>query len=134
MTQRTLRNELESKLLAWANSQTPQIKIAFENIEFTKPDTTFMEVYIIPATSVNPTVDVKRVSLYGTFQCNIYTKAGEGTKKAEDLAQSLIDLFPVVPKSGTVSIEQTGSIMNPLYDSQWRILPVRFRYRQENVL
>jgi len=134
MTQRTIRNEVETKVKAWADSQNPVIPIAFENVPFTKPDGTFIELYIIPATTVNTTVGAKRATMLGTIQLNIHAKEGVGTKTSEDIAQSLINLFPVVPKTGTVSIEQTGSIMNPLYDAQWRITPVRFRYRQENIL
>lgn len=134
MTQRTLRNEVETKLRTWAESKSPVIQVAYENVSFTKPTTTFVEVYISPAATVNPTVNAKRATQYGIIQINIYCKAGEGTKKSEDLAQELIELFPVIPKSGTVSIEQTGSIMAPLYDAQWRVLPVRFQYRQENYL
>ena len=132
MTQRTLRKEIEDKVASWA--ATKSIPIAYENVTFVKPTTTFIELYIIPATTVNPTVNAKRTTLYGMIQFNIYCKSGEGSKKSEDLAQELIDLFPVVPKIGTVSIEQTGSIMNPLYDSQWRVLPVRISYRQEQQL
>ena len=132
MTQRTLRKEIEDKVRAWANSQSPAIKIAYENVPFEKTDDTFIQLYIIPAASVNSTVDAKRVTLLGILQFNIFTKAGEGTKKSEDLAQALIDLFPVFPKIGTVSIESSGYIMSPLYDAQWRVTPVRFNYRQEN--
>ena len=64
---------------------------------------------------------------------NIYTKLNIGTKESETLAQELIDLFPVFPKSGTVSIEQTGSIYNTFTDSLWRVIPVRIRYRQEDI-
>ena len=132
MTQRTLRKEIEDKVAAWA--ATKSIPIAYENVTFVKPSTTFIELYIIPATTVNHTVAAKRATLYGIVQFNIYCKSGEGTKKSEDIAQELIDLFPVVPKVGTVSIEQTGKIMNSFYDSQWRVLPVSFRYRQEQQL
>jgi hypothetical protein len=132
MTQRTIRLEVEAKVKAWAAAQSPAIPIAYENVAFTKPDTTFIELYIIPATTVNQTVSAARKTLTGLIQFNIYTKEGVGTKKSEELAQALIDLFPVVPKTGTVSIEQTGSIMNTLYEAQWLVTPVRFRYRQEN--
>ena len=131
MTQHTLRKEIEDKVATWAGSKNPVIKIAYENVAFTKPDSTFVELYIIPATTVNNTVDSKRVTLLGLIQFNIYSKSGEGAKKSEMLAQEIIDLFPVYPKTGTVSIEQTGSIERPLYDAQWRVLPVRIRYRQE---
>jgi hypothetical protein len=132
MTQRTIRLEVEAKVKAWAAAQSPAIPIVYENVAFTKPDSTFIELYIIPATTVNQTVSAARKTLTGLIQFNIYTKEGVGTKKSEDLAQALIDLFPVVPKTGTVSIEQTGSIMNTLYEAQWLVTPVRFRYRQEN--
>lgn len=132
MTQKTIRSEVEAKIKAWAAVQSPPIPIAYENVAFTKPDTTFIELYIIPATTVNQTVSAARKTLAGLIQFNIYTKEGVGTKKSEELAQTLIDLFPVVPKTGTVSIEQTGSIMNTLYEAQWLVTPVRFRYRQEN--
>lgn len=132
MTQRTLRLEIEAKVKAWAAVQTPVIPIAYENVAFTKPDNTFIELYIIPATTVNNTVSANRKTLKGFIQFNIYTKEGSGTKKSEELAQALIDLFPVVPKTGSVSIEQTGSIMNSLYEAQWLVTPVRIRYRQEN--
>lgn len=130
MTQRTIRQEVETKVKAWASSKG--IALALENVPFTKPDTTWIQLYIIPATTVNPTVNAKRATMFGFLQFNIYTKDGIGTKASEELAQEIIDLFPVVPKTGTVSIEQTGSIMNPLYDAQWRVTPVRIRYRQEN--
>ena len=137
MTQRTIRSEVEAKVKAWAAAQSPAIPIAYENVTFTKPSPTddnsrFIELYIIPATTVNQTVNAARKTLTGLIQFNIYTVAGVGTKKSEELAQALIDLFPVVPKTGSVSIEQTGSIMNTLYDAQWLVTPVRFRYRQEN--
>lgn len=134
MTQRTLRKEIEDKVAAWAANQN--IQIAYENVPFTKPnkndEDAFIEFYIIPTVTVNPTVDTKRTTLIGLLQFNIYTKSGKGTKKSEDLAQALINLFPVYPKTGTVSIESVGYTMNPLYDAQWRVLPVRFKYRQEN--
>lgn len=133
MTQRTIRKEVEDKIKAWAVPKA--IPVAFENVPFTKPsDIPFIELYIIPATTVNTTVSASRATNFGIIQINIYTPSGKGTKQSEDIAEELIRLFPVVPKMGTVSIEQTGSIMSPLYDAQWRVLPIRFTYRQENYL
>lgn len=132
MTQRTLRKEIEDKVSNWAANQTPPLQIAYENVAFTKPATPFVELYIIPAVTVNPTVDTKRTTLIGYIHFNIYCPSGKGTKQSEDIAQALINLFPVYPKTGTVSIENIGYVMSPLYDAQWRVLPVRIKYRQEN--
>lgn len=133
MTQRTIRLELEAKVRAWAEAKNPIIKIAYENVDFVKPDTTWIQMFLIPAITTNTTVDTKRKTHLGMVHFNIYTKLNIGTKESETLAQELIDLFPVFPKSGTVSIEQTGSIYNTFTDSLWIVTPVRIRYRQEDI-
>lgn len=132
MTQRTIRLELEAKTKTWATGKTPQIQIAYENVDFVKPDGTWVQMFLIPALTANNTVDTIRKTYYGMVQFNIYTKINKGTKEAEELAQELINLFPVIPKVGTVSIEQTGSILNTFVDSIWRVTPVRIHYRQED--
>jgi len=134
MTQLTIRRELEAKIIAFAAAQTPPLKVAFEGVIFEKPSTenAFLEVYLIPHATVNKYIDGVHKTLYGMLQINIYTKDGIGTKLSETIAENLISLFPVVPKTGTVSIEQTGSIQNPVTVAQWRVLPVRFNYRQED--
>lgn len=131
MTQRTVRQEVTDKLKVWAASKSPAIKIAFENISFTKPTTPWVELLIIPVTTQNNDITASRSTLYGMIQINIFTPINTGTAEAEDLAQELLALYPVVPKTGTVSIEQTGSILRPSIEAQWRVTPIRFNYRQE---
>ena len=132
MSQRIIRLELENKLDQWNAAQATKLKIAHEGVPFTKPDTTFLEIYFIPSATVNKNINGTRYTMYGTMQINIYNKDGNGTKEAETIAQSLIDWFPVFPKTGKVSIESTGTIQNPLSDAQWGVTPVRFRYRYES--
>jgi len=134
MTIQVVRKEITDKLKTWAAAQSTPLKIAIEGVPFEKPSDPWLELFVMPSTTVDSNVGVKRATLYGFFQINIYTKDGEGTKKAEDIAQALITLYPVIPKLSTVSIEQTGSILNHYQDAQWRVTPVRIRYRQENYL
>lgn len=134
MTQQVVRKEITDRLKQWASSQTTPLKIAIEGVPFEKPNTPWLELIINPVTTVDSNVGVKRSTLLGFFQVNIYCKDGEGTKLSEDLAAAIIALYPVVPKVGTVSIEATGSILNSYQDAQWRVTPVRIRYRQENYL
>jgi len=68
MTQRTIRLEVEAKVKAWAAAQSPAIPIAYENMPYTKTDATFIELYIIPATTVNQTVSASRKTLTGLIQ------------------------------------------------------------------
>jgi hypothetical protein len=54
-------------------------------------------------------------------------------RQVEALADSLIDAFPVVPKTGAVSIESTPYASRPIEDEEgWVIVPVRIKYRYEN--
>lgn len=128
----TIRAELETRLRTWADAQSPAIKIAFENMPFTKPTSgVFLETFLIPNITLNPTIDASRQRLMGIFQVNCWASSdNKGMKAAESLAQSVIDLFPVVPKTGSVSIERTPYASPSLLDnSGWRIVPVTIQYR-----
>ena len=64
---------------------------------------------------------------------NVCVPDGQGSKTIESLAQQIVDLFPIVPKSlfTTVSIEQTPQVGQAMIDNAFRVVPVTIRYRQE---
>ena len=128
----SLRIEVENKIKTWANSKNPVIPISYESVPFTKPDTTWIEVFIIPAMTDNTTLSTQRKTLKGIIQINLYTKDGVGTKLSETLAEEIINILPATTKSSNLSIEKTGYIMSPVKDAQWRVTPIRFEYRQES--
>lgn len=128
----TVRQELETRLLAFANAQIPPLKVAFEDVPFTKPTTPFLEAIIVPAITINVTVNGNRIRELGVMQVNVWYPEGQGAGKGEALANKIIAYFPVVPKTGTVSIEQTPYKSRAIMDvSGWRIIPVTLNYRQE---
>lgn len=128
----SIRSELETRLKTWADAQSPKIPIAFEGVPFTKPPgTPFLQAYLMPAVTINPTVDGIRSREVGIFQVNCWVADGKGSAEAEALARNIINLFPLVPKTGTVSIEKTPSMASPLIDDGWRVVPVTITYRQE---
>lgn len=129
MTLQVLRSTLETKLKTWADANN--LPVAYEGVPYTKPDTAWVDCFIIPATTMNKTVSAARKTYYGIFQVNIYVKDGTGNRTIEALGQSLIDAFPVVPKVGAVSVEATPSYTQPILEGVWRILPVRIKYRYE---
>lgn len=66
------------------------------------------------------------------MQINVWCPSGKGTKQSDDIAQAIMTAFPVVPKTGTVSIESTPSAKQAIIDpSGYRITPVICSYRQE---
>lgn len=130
-----IRTELETRLKTWADSKSPKVQIAFQNVAFTKPvGLPFLECILIPNTTVNNEISGTRKTHLGLFQVNCWAPKGAGMRQAESLAQSVSDLYPILPKTGSVSIEQTPSIgRGILDDSGWIIVPVLIKYRHEAV-
>ena len=93
----------------------------------------YLQVWFAGSTTANPTVDGTRKRTRGFMQVNIAALNGQGSKQGEDLAQQIVDLFPILPKSlfTTVSIEQTPQTGQALIDGVFRVIPVTIRYRQE---
>lgn len=131
----SIRSELEGRLKSWADSQLPKIPIAFEGFALNKPSSgLFLQPFLLPAMTQNPTVDANRTRELGIFHVNCWGLDGQGLGRVDDLANEIIKLFPVLPKVGTVSIERTPSKHQPMYDSGWVIIPVVVYYRKEGIV
>lgn len=130
----SVRSELEVRLAAFAAAQIPPIPVSYQGVPFTKPtNSPFIECFLGPASMVKSTVDATRNRERGNFQVNLWWPSGQGAGKIEALAASLAAAFPVIPKTGTVSIEDsvnTGQLI--LDQSGWIILPNTIPYRQES--
>jgi hypothetical protein len=129
----SLRTEIESKLDAWAASQVPPIPVAYENKDFAKPTTgSYLQIFFLTPAVVNPDVAAERERETGIFQINICVPQNTGSKKATDLIAALRALFPVLPKTGTVSIERPANVSGGFNRTDgFFVTPVSFSYRQE---
>lgn len=128
----TIRSIITKALDSWAIDKG--IPIARERMPFTKPDNngTFVELNIIPAKTIIASIDGQRKRYVGDVIINIWCKDGQGTGLAEKLAEELVEVFCVVPKSLLpVSIEDVPSIRRPLADGGYMVLPLTFSYRLE---
>lgn len=134
MSNAIIRASFETKLKAWADAQTPKVPIAFQAAAFTKPTngSPYLEAFLIPGETLSKELSGKRKTYIGLFQVNCWAQTGAGMGAAESLAQSVINLFPMVPKIGAVSIECNPSAEHPIPDdSGWVIVPVTIKYRME---
>ena len=129
----TIRQELEGRVKALAAAQVPPIKVAYEDLPFDPTGLdVWLEVIIVPAATVNVTVDANRVREVGVMQVNVWCKTGQGAGKGEKIADKIIAAFPMMPPTGTVWITQTPYKSRAIKDeSGWRIVPVTISYRQE---
>ena len=128
------RQELETRLAAFAASNS--LTVAYEGRHFDKPSTAFLECTIVGRNTKNVTTDGERKRERGIFQVNVWYPTGTPTSGAgtvEAIAESIIATFPVVPKVGNVSVEETpnqGSIITDV--AGWLVLPVTISYRYES--
>lgn len=131
-----VRAALETRLKTWADAQSPPIKIAFESVTFSKPadGSPYLHCFLLPNTTINRQTDGLSKTLMGLFQVNVWTQAGQGTGTADALAESIVNLFPVIPKFSAVSVEQTPYVnrRQPDGGTGWDITPVLIKYRYES--
>lgn len=131
----TIRQELETKLATFAAAQSPAIPVAYENVSFTRPDSgLWLECYLMSGPTVVATLDASTNRERGIWCVNCWGKLNTGAGKIEALVAQIIKLYPVLPKVGTVSIEQPGtnSRMNVTSDG-WACIQVSFPYRVESL-
>lgn len=128
----TIRSELQTRLKAYADSLTPILPLAIEGVPFTKPSTAFLECFVSPSETINPTVDAKRTRERGVFTVNVWAVAGQGMGYAEGVARGIVAAFPVVPIINDICIERTPSTSKSITDvSGFIIIPITISYRYE---
>lgn len=100
----SIRSEIETKLLQYANAQS--IPVAIEGVEFTKPTTgKYLELYFLDQGRMSRNLAADGVRTSGMFQIDCYAQVGRGMGEVEALRDAIFDLYPVVPKMNLVSIE-----------------------------
>lgn len=129
-----IRTELETRLLAFANSYSPPLAVSWEGIAFLKPDpfAPFLEATLTASSTINVTTDGTRIRILGNFLVKVWCPDNKGSKTNDDISSALVAAFPIVPKTGNVSVEQTPNSSQAIIDpSGWRITPVTIKYRYE---
>lgn len=108
MSNSIIRSILETQLKIWADSQTPKIPIAFEGNSFSKPTSGgYLEPTLLPNITLNKDLSGQRKTYLGIFEVKCWYPRGKGMGAAEKLSGSIINLFPILPKTSSVSIEYT---------------------------
>jgi len=128
----TARTEIETRLLTWANAQNPPIPVAFQNVKFIKPTKgPFLELIMLGDRVANRDLAAAGIRTVGMFQINCYAPVGLGMAQVEALASSVVNLYPVLPKTGTVSIESPLNTTSSIVVDNYILVPVRATYRTE---
>ena len=135
MSNSIIRAVLETRLKAWADAQVPKIPVAFEGASFNKQSSGgFLQPIILPNGTINNDLSGKRKTHFGIFEVRCWYPSGSGMGQAEKLSNSIINLFPLLPKTGSVSVENTPYTEKPqIEESGWIVVPVLIFYRYEGM-
>lgn len=131
MSNAVIAAALETRLKTLADSLG--VLVAWEGREFLKPEGMWFEAFLLPNETMNYELSGTRKTYLGLFQVNCWAPTGRGLGPLRALAQSVIDEFQLVPKTGSVSIEATPTADRPIESdpSGWVAVPVLIKYRYE---
>lgn len=126
----SIRSEIEVRLAAVAASLN--LPVAYQNMMFTKPlNGKWLELFFLKSVSKNRTTDGKGYRVRGLFQINVYGPLNVGMGALDSTVDAVIAAFPVVPKVGTVSIEQPLTDGPGLIVATSIMIPITGLYRVE---
>lgn len=136
MSKRQIRTAFESRLNAWANSQSPAIPIAWENISFT-PAKPYLRAFLVPASTDSIDLEGKHRMYTGIFQVNIVGEPGKGPPQVDKIAEDLDKEFPLNMRMAvTDGVVLVYSPMNQgpaMQEADSYTLPVWWRYRMDTI-
>jgi hypothetical protein len=95
MSQAIIRRAFETRLLTWANAQSPSIPVAWEAVEFTPPATgaRYVRAFLLPAPTEATTLARTDREYRGVFQVTLCMPPNKGAGAAETLITSLDAAF-----------------------------------------
>lgn len=136
MSTKTIRALYEKRLEDWAKARVPVLPIAFENVGFTPPKTTYLRAFMLPASTTSADLAGEMRDRIGVFQVNIVCPTGKGPGEGQGIAAELDALFPnnLRLTSGAFTVQSVSPLRErPAIPSDDRYtVPVDLQYRSDS--
>lgn len=140
MSQARIRNILQARLATWAAARVPPLPVFWENVRVAvEPTGEHLRAYVLPATTLSPYIAGEGRTFIGIFQVSIFTPAGTGPKRGEDIAGALDALFPCndsFTDAGGLAVQ----VMTPVsaspaqQDDDFNMVAASFRYQCQTTI
>lgn len=134
----SIRAAFETRLAAWAASQTPPIPVAYENVGFTPPTGRYARCHVMPSPTESETFNGEHRRYMGIFQVSLYMPAGAGSGASAALAASLDATFPMrqpMTQGGVKIFLLSPMSEGPaIQDADRYVVPVSCAYRADVVV
>lgn len=96
MSQDLIRAAFEKRLKDWAKARTPELAVAWQNINFTPPsNAVYLRAYVLPAATISRDAAGDHRQYRSLFQVNVVMPIGAGSRAAEQIQAELDALFQV---------------------------------------
>lgn len=130
MSNKDIRAGLETRLAEIA----PALATAYENMQYSPAgNVPFQRVYLLPATSSNPSIGALLYRASGIFQVTLFYPLNKGPGPAEARAELIFDKFKrgstMIAGGVLITIDQSPSILQATVDGDRWALPVQIPYR-----
>lgn len=137
MSNKLCRKAIEARLAAWAAARVPALTVAWENIPFTPPTSTYLRAFLLPATTTGIDLAGAGRTYRGVYQINVVAPLNAGPGAAEGIADELAALFPLnlrVAITGlTLQVVTPVTAAQGAQDATDYTVPVSFQYRADTI-
>ena len=140
MSQSRIRKIFETRLATWAAALAPPLPVLWENVRVAvEPVSPHLRAYVLPATTLSPYLAGEARTFIGIFQVSIFTLAGAGPKRGEEIAAALDALFPcndVFTDAGGLAVQvMTPVSASPaMQDDDFSMVSASFRYQCQTTI
>ena len=140
MSQSRIRKIFETRLATWAAARVPPLPVLWENVRVAvEPVSPHLRAYVMPATTLSPYLAGEGRTFIGIFQASIFTPAGTGPKRGEEIAAELDALFPCndsFTDVGGLSVQvMTPVSASPaMQDDDFSMVAASFRYQCQTTI
>lgn len=137
MSNKLCRQAIETALDTWAAARSPALPIAWENVAFTEPATTYLRAFLLPADTAGFDLAGAGRTYTGVYQVSVVAPVDTGPGAAEGIADEIAALFPLDSRLSVTGL--TLLITSPVTAAQGATegsrytVPAWFRYRADTI-
>lgn len=126
MEQSAIRAALESRLAVFAMAQG--YPVAWENVQIKKPRGMWLRATLLPGAPSMAALACDAHKLSGVFQVDVIAPEGEGAKRAETAAETIVALFAHGGLSGGLIVQGRPAIGPAFRIGGDYVVPVSINY------
>jgi hypothetical protein len=137
MSEKIIRQLIETRLKVWAAARVPALPVAVENNALAVPTSIYLRMSLLRAPTVSKSLEGEHRARVGICQVSIVCINGTGADVGDGIAGELDLLFPnnlrLTQGAVTVQVVKPVSVAVANNDLNRFTIPVSFTYRSDSI-